>query len=344
MKPLLQPSTTIGNATRPGDSAGLWRISDDGLLPVPGPGASGGPATVLVPGEDVLLLAVDLPLATRRQRIDALAFAVEDRIAEPVDRVHLALGEAIGPRRYLVGVVAHEAMARWVALADAAGLGHAALLPDPLTLAVPPEGEWGVTETDGRALVRCPDGTGFVVPADMLEEARVAAGAPALTAGRAEAGTPLDLRQGIYSPARAQGPWRRVAIVAAAGLAAHAAIAAADTMALRRVADRWRGETAADVALVAPGAAPGDDLAATAADLVPAETGGAPGRFLPLLDRASAVLAGSGVAVRGIGYRAGTLALAVEGDEAALSRATAALAAGGLTARRAPGLINVSGR
>lgn len=324
----------------PGRASGRWRIVGESIEPL----SPEGPAEVLVPGEEVLLLAVDLPLPTRRQRIAALPFATEEQIAEPVDRVHLALGEAVGPRRYLVGVVAHEAMARWVALAEAAGLGGAALVPEPLTLAVPAEGEWAVAGEDGRSLVRCPDGAGFVVPTDMLEAVRAAAGEPAVVTGVTAATPALDLRQGRYAVARGTSPLRRIAFVAAAGIAAHALIATADTIALRRIADRWRGETAAAVVTLSPGTGTGGDLTTTAAALLPADASGQPSRFLPLLTRAAPVLGGSALTTRGIEYRTGTLVLTVEGAEPAIAQAAASLAAAGLSARRAPGVITVSER
>jgi general secretion pathway protein L len=68
-------------------------------------GPRGG--TLFVPGEDVLLLAVDLPIASRRHRMEALPFAIEDRIAEPLDAVHVAIGAQLSPNRYLAAVVKH---------------------------------------------------------------------------------------------------------------------------------------------------------------------------------------------------------------------------------------------
>jgi general secretion pathway protein L len=119
---------------------------------------------MLVPTEQVRLLAVDLPLASRAKRMEALPFAIEDRIADPIESVHLALGMEIAPKRYLVGVVRHDVMESWVARADEAGLGHAAMVPDALALPVPGEGAWAVDLGETRAVVRAGDGTGFACP------------------------------------------------------------------------------------------------------------------------------------------------------------------------------------
>ena len=51
--------------------------------------------------------------------------------------------------------------------AEEAGIGHAAMVPDVLTLPRPAEG-WAVSQSGGRAAVRDADGTGFEVPAPLL--------------------------------------------------------------------------------------------------------------------------------------------------------------------------------
>ena len=89
----------------------------------------------------MLLLAVDLPLASARQRA-ALPFAIEDRIAEPIDDVHVALGDEIAPRRYLAGVVRHDDAAGWTELAEAGA--RAAMVPDVLALPIAGAGDWAV--------------------------------------------------------------------------------------------------------------------------------------------------------------------------------------------------------
>jgi general secretion pathway protein L len=145
----------------------------------------------------------------------------------------------------------------------------------------------------------------------------------------------MDLRQGIYAR-RPKIPalWRRAAIVAGAGLAAHGAIAAADTNALRSIAADRRAETRALVSAISPAGAANEDVASTAADMLP--TGDArPGSFLPILTRATAALAPLAPAVR---MRAlsfdGALKLELEaGDPAALKKAEGALARAGLSGR-----------
>lgn len=340
-------------------AAGVWTLAGDRLIIA----ERGGPATVLVPTEQVRLLAVDLPLASRAKRLEALPFAIEDQIAEPVDSVHLALGAEIAPKRYLAGVVRHEVMAAWVDAAEAAGLGHAAMVPDALALARPTEGEWAVELGAERAVVRTGEGGGFAAPPAMLQAMWQAVGRPAvrsygapLPAEMAAGGSTiapgalserllapaLDLRQGLYARRRAALPdvWRRLGWIVAIGAAAHVGIATADTLMLRRIADSREADARAAAAIAAPGANLGGDLAASVADLLPTGSSAPPDSFLPLLARISgalAPLAGS-VTVRAINYQANALTMDIDGTDAGL----AARIEAALRTARAPGSVTRS--
>lgn len=308
---------------------------------------------MLVPTEQVRLLGVDLPLANRAKRLEALPFAIEDQIAEPIESVHLALGAEIAPKRYLVGVVRHDVMAGWVDAAEEAGLGHAAMVPDALALPRPAEGEWAVELGADRAIVRAGDGTGFAVPPAMLQAVWQAADRPAARSY----GTPLpaemmaggstiapaalserllapalDLRQGRYARRRAALPsvWRRLGWIVALGAAAHVVIATADTLMLRRIADRREADARAVVALAAPGANLGGDLAARVADLLPTGSSAPPDAFLPLLTRVSAALGplSGALTIRAINYQANALTIDLDGTDPGLAgRIDAALRA-----------------
>lgn len=317
----------------------MRRLDENNVTAAPAPSAliiaeGAGAATMLVPGEAVRLLAVDLPLPTRAKRIEALPFAVEEMIADPLDAVHVALGAELAPRRFLVGVVRHAQMLAWVEEAAAAGHPNAAFIPDALALPRPDAGEWAVEVGETRAVVRSGDGTGFAIPAPLLRAAWEAAGRPAirnygvalpedmgalpaelgeLSLARRIAEPALDLRQGAYARRRAAalpGWGRRLFWVGAIGLTAHVGIAAADTLMLRSIADRREDDTRMLVASAAPGVPTGaDDLAGTVADLLPE-----PKRysaFLPLLSRVSTVLApmNGQLSVRSIGFQGSALVI-----------------------------------
>ncbi|ODP39427.1 type II secretion system protein GspL [Sphingomonas turrisvirgatae] len=346
--PAISPAVPNAVEARAG---GVWTLSGERLIIA----EPGGPATVLVPSESVLLLAVDLPLASRAKRLAALPFAIEDRIADPLDAVHIALGAEIAPQRYLVAVVRHSVMLRWIELADAAALGHAALVPDALALPVPDAGEWSAEAADGRVLVRTGDGTGFALPTALIAQAWEAAGRPRIwniggspigelpheprvTGGGGLAERlltpPVDLRQGPYARrAVARGSWlRRLGWVAAAGIAAHTVIAAADTVMLRVIAERRADDTRAAIAQAAPGASISGDLRTSVADLLP-PPGQEASAFVPLIARTSSALAplSSAVTARAMRFDGNALVLDLDpGDPGLADRVRGALRAGGV--------------
>ncbi|WP_169308023.1 type II secretion system protein GspL [Brevundimonas subvibrioides] len=328
-----------------------------------------GPTTVLVPSEDVLTVAVDLPFATRAQRLSALPFALEDAVAEPLATLHFALGTEVAPRRHIAGVVRHARIQGWIALLTEADLDPAILMPDALTLPMPPQGVWVVRVEGGRCLVRTDTGAGFALPLSALDGAWTAAGRPrliplgdALPATFAEAvgsetlhlGTmgepvvvlpPLDLRQGPYAATRATSAsaLRTLALVAGVGVVAHIALLGLDTFLLDRMADRKEAEARTVLQAVAPATTPDEDIVAAADRIVPgAGSGVRP--FTRLLAQTSGALPGAGaVAFNSATYAPGSLDMGVVvSDAATLDRAVQALTASGLTASGAPSGVDAS--
>lgn len=349
-------------------SRGLWRIVDDRIFAVDR--AWAGPTTVLVPSEDVLTLTVDLPFATRAQRLANLPYAMEDAVAEPLANLHFALGQEVTPRRHIAGAVRRARMDQWIALLAEADLDAAILLPDALTLPVPPAGVWAVRKAEGgRALIRTDNGAGFAVPLAMLNSAWTAAGKPRIAAlgeplpdAMAEgvdataplvdpAGDPLlvlpplDLRQGAYAATRptALSAGRTLAWVAGIGVVAHIAILGIDALLLHGMAERKEAEARATLQSVAPQVAATDDPVAAADRLLPGAGGGAK-PFTGLLGRTSQALPGGGVvAFNRLAYEPGGLDLAVVvPDASTLERAVQALNASGLTATGAPGVADAA--
>ena len=315
----------ILSAAAPLAPDGLWSLASGVLACLdPGAGDAGGAApVVLVPTEDVTVLAVALPpLPSRQRRIAALPFAIEDRIAEPLDRVHVALGAQVGDNLWLVGVVRHSVMRGWLAMLAAADfesprLIRASLVPDALALPLPEPGGWAVDLAGGRALVRAADGTGFALPLALLDAAWRGAGQPACIAcgeglpggfagGDAADFTrgsepttaslavlPLDLRQGPYARPRAPVDplWKRIATITAIGALAHGVIAVADTAVLSHLAANRAAQVRAEAALARPPVPIGDDLDATLAELTP-QNDAQSSPFLRLLSRTGAALTG----------------------------------------------------
>ena len=313
---------------------------------------------VLVPSEKVLLVAVDLPLSSHRQRVEAVPFAVEGLLAQPLSAVHVVLGPPVAPKRFLAAIVDHETMAEWSALCAGAGLAEARLWPDVLTLPIPPSDSWAVLAKNGRVLVRQGDGSGFGIGFGGLETAWKLAGSPSITSfgdaldarflPQAAAGLDcpidlaaagFDLRQGLYAGTSFanSGFLRRASSMLGVGALIVGALHIADTVTLSRLAAAREATARTMLSAVMPELSPQEDLAAAMARLAPKNAAARPGRFLPLLVRVGEALnpQSEGLTVQSMSYDVGdgelSLQVAAE-DLAALQRVEAALTDSGMRA------------
>ena len=298
------------------------------------------PGVAWVPTEQVLLLSAVLPPLSAGQRRAAVGFAVEDRIAQPLEQVAVVLGPLVGGA-HVIAVVARALVAG----------AKARLLPDVLALPVPDRG-WAVWVAEARVLVRLADGTGFAVGlADVamvwrhagspevllcggdLPEGMAAAGTLALQpVGRAWARFDLGgaERDGLLRLPR--GIWALAGVLLLAA-ALHLGLIWADLGTERRVLAQR--EVALRGALTAVGQPDSGDLDA---DLGAALAAAEPVRqsgFLPVMVASATALATvPGVSVQGLSWGDKALRLDLQApDLAGLQAAEAALTAAGLAVR-----------
>jgi general secretion pathway protein L len=90
---------------------------------------------VLVPSADVLTTTVDLPLKGGARMQAALPFALEEFVAEDVDRLHFAAGARRASGRTPVSVVNREKLKQWLARLDDAGISPASIIAESYGLA-----------------------------------------------------------------------------------------------------------------------------------------------------------------------------------------------------------------
>ena len=154
--------------------------------PLPPPGVD------WLPSEAVLLLRAALPPLSTGQRQAAVAFAVEDRVAQPIESVNVVLGPVL-EGEYLVAVASREDIATSRAERPAS---KTRLVPDVLALPRPSQG-WTVWVGRERVLVRLADGTGFATSLVTLPLLWQHAGKPevALCAGDMPDGIPVTSRE-----------------------------------------------------------------------------------------------------------------------------------------------------
>lgn len=264
-----------------------------------------------IDSENVLLLNVSLPKMASAQRKTAVAFAVEDLIAQPLDQVHVVLGPEISGTgsagSWLVAVVSNEVMADTIAThPEMTG----ALVPDVLALQVPDAGDWSVLAQNGRILVRLPDHAGFATTPAMLPVLWAAGGSPRLVllGGAMPADMPvaarvplaavpdakqlaIDLCSGRFARSGAGWPKgaRRVAFVLALAVFGHLALLGLDVIGLSRIAATK--DAALRTALDAKGQPSRGDLDAALTAALASSKPAISGDLLPFLAQAFGAIA-----------------------------------------------------
>lgn len=120
------------------------------------------PVVALVPGIDVLTTVVDIPARGARLAA-ALPFALEDQLADDVDKLHFAVGKRREDGRLPVAVVARDRLDAWLSRLRAAGITPSRVVPENHGLAVVPNTLSLLVTADG---VMFNDGgdTAFVLP------------------------------------------------------------------------------------------------------------------------------------------------------------------------------------
>ncbi|ROR29563.1 type II secretion system protein GspL [Inmirania thermothiophila] len=318
-----------------------WR--DDGAAgegtPAEAAAAARGTRPVLVvPGETAQVHRVALPARRAAQLRAALPYALEERLADDVERLHFAAVRRGG--EVLAAVVAQRDLAALLEALQGQGLRPVRAVPEPALLPAEAGTVTALLEP-ARAVVRTPEG-GFALereaaaallarlaaegrrlrlhlapgapPPDPAAQAEPLAGPP-LAWMAPRAGTAPDLLQGRFGAeahlAQVLRPWRAAAALLLVALAAATALRAVE-LARLEAAERAlaaRIETVFREALpevrrmVDPEAQMRQQLEALR------RAAGRGGGLLPLLAAAAPVLARDGVTVEGLRYRDGVLEL-----------------------------------
>lgn len=137
-----------------------------GTLMEAAPVAIGRRLRVLVPGSLVTLLYADIPTRNAQKVLQAVPFAVEDKLAEDVETLHFATG-AREARGYPVAAVARTRMQHWLHELAAANLTPVELTPDILGLPMQHDVLTVVTD-EAQLLARFPDGAAFAAEAGVM--------------------------------------------------------------------------------------------------------------------------------------------------------------------------------
>ncbi|MBX3727042.1 MAG: hypothetical protein KF823_14125 [Xanthomonadales bacterium] len=299
----------------------------------------------VVPGEHVGLHLVRLPARRPAELRQAVPFALEERLAEPVESLHFALGRRTGDGSVEVAVVARERMRTWLDALGGLGLSVDALVADAHLLPRE-EGQLAVLALDDRVLA-AHHGMACAVAAQDWPQWRSLAGdlpmvsldaqgrwqpakAPVSLAGAerarwwlAQSGQAPDLLQDAFPARRLDAGrrrlWRTAAVLAGLALLLAVAEALLAVHAGRKQQAAMRAQMAQVFAAVLPDLRmTADPAAQLAAELGRRRSDAAGEELLPLLLRIAPVLSqGSRYRLDALDWRVGVLELEVAAADVA---------------------------
>lgn len=125
--------------------------------------------TLLIPSADVFLTSVNLRIKQTSKLLQAIPFALEERLADDPEALHFALGPKLPNGDYTVAVIAKSRMEAWQNLLQSQGVTAETLLPDLLCLPTPADSQATVLLEANQALVRTGIASGFVCAAEQLK-------------------------------------------------------------------------------------------------------------------------------------------------------------------------------
>lgn len=124
---------------------------------------------VLVPADKVLLTTVNLPIRNQAKLRQALPFALEEQVAEDLDRLHFAAGRRSPDGQIPVAIVRHEDMIEWLDTLAKEGIEPAALMAEQVGLPESPTATIWLIEGD-QCLVRRPGEQPFFVEGEGIDD------------------------------------------------------------------------------------------------------------------------------------------------------------------------------
>jgi len=129
---------------RIGEDHAIWAVADDrgaltsevrsGSLEQAAKEVEGRRATLVLPGNDVLLAEANVPGGSAARALQAIPFQLEDQLADDVDLLHFAIGAKGKSDIYPVAVVGRETMDMVNEHCAQAGLRPTEIVPETLAL------------------------------------------------------------------------------------------------------------------------------------------------------------------------------------------------------------------
>ena len=134
------------------------------------PQAANKQVVLIIPGEDVLLQKVTVPVNSPGKALQAIPYMLEESFSDDVETLHFALGARIAEGQFPLAVIARERMQTLCDWLDEAGLNNVLAVPEPLLLPLRESVEsasiWTALQEKDRVVFRSDQYNGFSVELD----------------------------------------------------------------------------------------------------------------------------------------------------------------------------------
>lgn len=145
---------------------GQMSLAESGSLLEAAHRAQQRPVLVLVPGNDVLVTQVELPVRGASRMLQALPYALEEDIAESITEMHFAIGRRETNGKVTVAAVREELLQSWLAQLDAVQMNTVFVVPE--TCGIPATSGVCIVIDGPLALIRDADNNTVVADTDSV--------------------------------------------------------------------------------------------------------------------------------------------------------------------------------
>lgn len=137
-----------------------WIALDDAGNAAKHPFPSDSQVIAIIPSEDVVLTHAVLPKLTKSRLMQALPFALEDKLIDDIQDLHFAIGPIQANGRIPVAVISHKKMIAWAERFAEMQIAPSMMVPDIFLLPYA-ESTWHINICGAKSLVRLSEWEGF---------------------------------------------------------------------------------------------------------------------------------------------------------------------------------------
>ena len=128
----------------------------------------GSKVVLLIPDTDVSLAETHIPSKNKKQMLQALPFALEETLAEDVDKLHFSAYRETDEAKVKAAIIKRERLEFWVDLLKSHDINVHYVLPAIYALPIETQG-WSVYISDEEAQIRQNTFAGFTCDLDVLD-------------------------------------------------------------------------------------------------------------------------------------------------------------------------------